>query len=194
MFSGSSKIYVQFCWTCNCCSYPSEHIFCYSPCIVTAYHYCLSSPFLVCFRESFSFATGIWQNKVFDNYFLYFKFWNTVTNFSSWQSFSYLYKTLMTTVFVNKKLEAFIFANIVFQQILRAFFFRYFSGFFCRCLSPCQKCKLKKTFSEALLVSRSCCSSIKWPDEKLRKQSNYSRILNFAHFALHEVFNIFVNT
>ena len=37
-------------------------------CIVIVYHCCLSSPFLVCFRENFSFGTVIRENKVFDNY------------------------------------------------------------------------------------------------------------------------------
>ena len=121
----------------NWCSYPKEHTFFYSSCIVIVYHYCLSSPFLVCFRENVSFHRVIWDNKVFDNYFT---FWNIVTNFSSWQWCLYLDNTL-TTFLQTEIFEIFfddfllIFGSINFCKccFFNKFcwhFFRYFLKFF----------------------------------------------------------------
>ena len=84
----------------------------YSSCVVLVYHCCLSSPFLVCIRENFSFGTVIWENKVFDNYS---KFRTIATNVSSWQSISYLDNTLTTSIFSNRN-----FCNI-FNDFLKIF-------------------------------------------------------------------------
>ena len=91
-----------------------------------------------------------------------------------------------------------IFASINSQMLLFnkfcGHFFPYSSDFFFffGYIFRSQVCKLKTTFIEALLVSRNGFSLIKCRDEKLRKQSNYSLVLNLTHFALNDVFKVFV--
>ena len=83
-------------------------------------------------------------------------------------------------------MEALIFVNVVFLTQFVGIFFVIFWNF-----SHSQVCKLKKIFSEALLVSRNGCSLIKCGDKNFKKQYNYSCMQNFAHFAHNDVFRIF---